>query len=226
MRTSEFDKLAREQLRTLLPDFAVATGLVFEVPIADLLRGLSFQGSSYDQTSFYLVAFIQPLYIPSDEVVPTFSERSPRFPGTDALGEIRSFVAGAGRTFFEHLRTPADFADWLEREERGHRPDPFALEALAYSRLLAGQAEVARRWLDLTAETAGAYIRRDIDEGLYAENEEHPLLTVRERTTQLCDALAVSAQDALAVLERWRQETASHLGLSQHLAPARTRASG
>lgn len=97
---------------------------------------------------------------------------------------------------------------------------------MAYSRLLAGQAEVARRWLDLTAETAGAYIRRDIDEGLYAENEEHPLLTVRERTTQLCDALAVSAQDALAVLERWRQETASHLGLSQHLAPARTRASG
>ena len=64
MRTSEFDKLAREQLRTLLPDFTLATGLVFEVPIADLLRGLSFQGSSYDQTSFYLVAFVQPLYIP------------------------------------------------------------------------------------------------------------------------------------------------------------------
>jgi hypothetical protein len=175
-------------------------------------------------TSFYLVAFIQPLYIPSDEVVPTFSERSPRFPDTDAFGEIRSFVTGTGRTFFEQLRTPADFANWLEREERGHRPDPFALEALAYSRLLAGQAEVARRWLDLTAETAGAYIRQDIDEGLYAENEEHPLLTVRERTAQLCDALAVSAQDALALLERWRQETASQLGLSQHLARVRTRA--
>lgn len=127
MRTSEFDKLAREQLRTLLPDFAVATGLVFEVPIADLLRGLSFQGSSYDQTSFYLVAFIQPLYIPSDEVVPTFSERSPRFPATDALGEIRSFVTGTGRTFFEQLRTPADFCG-LARA-RGTRAQARSLRA-------------------------------------------------------------------------------------------------
>jgi hypothetical protein len=225
MRTSEFNKLAREQLRPLLPDFALATGLLFEVPIADLLRGLTFQGSSYDQTSFFLVAFVQPLYIPSDEVVPTFGKRSPRFPATDALDDIESFVTGAGRTFLEQLATPVDFANWLEREERGHRPDPFALEALACSRLLAGQTPVARRWLDLAAESAAGYIRRDIEEGLYAENEEHPLLSVLERTAHLRDALILSAEDALAVLERWRQETASHLGLSQHLEPARTRAS-
>lgn len=225
MRTSEFDKLAREQLLPLLPEFALATGLLFEVPIAALLRGLTFQGSSYDQTSFYLVAFVQPLYVPSDDVVPTFGQRSPRFPTTDALGEIEAFVTGAGRTFLQQVKMPVEFAHWLEREEQGHKPDPFAHEALAYSWLLAGQAQAAGRWLDLTADGADAYVRQDIEEGLYRENEEHPLLSLLERVARVRDALAGSSQEALAVLERWRQATGAQLGLSQHLEPARTRAS-
>jgi hypothetical protein len=102
---------------------------------------------------------------------------------------------------------------------RGHSGTP------AYSWLLAGQAQVGGRWLDLAAEGAGAYARQDIEEGLYGENEEHPLLSLLERVARVRDALAGSAQDALAVLERWRQATGAQLGLSQHLEPARTRAS-
>jgi hypothetical protein len=219
MKTSEFNKLAREQLRPLLPGFEVAKGMLFEAPVGDLLRGFTFQGSSYDRTSFYLVAFVQPLYVPSDEELPTFSERSPRLASTDALDDIRSFVEGPGRKFLEGLETPADLADWLKREEAGHKPDPFALEALAYSALLGGGAEDAERWLETTRKTADAYIRDDIDEGLYAKDEEHPLQAVLERTAQVRDALETSADEAIALLERWREETARNLGLTKHLAP-------
>jgi hypothetical protein len=40
-----------------------------------------------------------PLYVPSDEEMPTFGERSPRFGSTDARGDIESFVAGPARPF-------------------------------------------------------------------------------------------------------------------------------
>jgi len=41
----------------------------------------------------------------------------------------------------------------------------------------------------------------------------------RERTAEVRNALVASAEDAIAILERWRQETARALGLSEHLAP-------
>jgi hypothetical protein len=219
MKTSEFDKLAREQFLPLLPGFEGAKGLLFEKPIGDLLRGFTFQGSSYDRTSFHLVAFVQPLYIPADEEMPTFSERSPRLASTNALDDIRSFIDGPGRKFLEGLRTPGDFADWLEREEAGHKPDPFALEALAYSGLLADRVDDAERWLEAAATSADAYMRDDVDEGLYAKDEEHPLQAVLQRTAQVRDALDSGAEEAIALLERWREETARNLGLSKHLAP-------
>jgi hypothetical protein len=224
MRTSEFNSLARERLRPLLPKYEVAAGLLFVAPIAELLRGLTFQGSSFDRSSFYLVAFVQPLYVPSDEEIPTFGERSLRFATTDARDGIESFVRGPARAFLERLKTPADLAEWLERTEKGHEPDPFAFEALAYSLLLASRAQEAERWLEATAESASAYIRTDIEEGLYSEDEEHPLRAVRERTAEVRTALAASTEDAIAILERWRQETARALGLSEHLgAPERVR---
>ena len=224
MRTSEFNSLARKQLRPLLPKYEVAAGLLFEAPIADLLRGLTFQGSSFDRTSFYLVAFVQPLYVPSDEEMPTFGQRSPRFATTDARDGIESFVSGPARAFLQRLRTPSDLAGWLEHTEKGHEPDPFAFEVLAYSLLLASRAQEAERWLGVTAESASAYIRADIEERLYAEDAERPLCAVRERTAQVRNALAASTEDAIAILERWRQETARALGLSEHLgAPERVR---
>jgi hypothetical protein len=85
--------------------------------------------------------------------------------------------------------------------------------------VLAGRAEDAERWLEVVAKAAGEYIREDIDEGLYAKDEEHPLQAVLERTEQVRKALATSADEAVALLERWREETARNLGLSKHLAP-------
>jgi hypothetical protein len=220
MKTSDFNKLAREQLLPLLPGFEVAKGMVFAAPIGDLLRGFTFQGSSYDK-SFYLVAFVQPLYVPSDEEEPSFSERSPRFAGADeARDEIESFVTGPGSAFLSEIETPEDLAAWIEREETGHKPDPYALEALAYSLALARRTDDADRWLDVTVESAESYIRSDIEEGLYTKDEEHPLEPVLERAAQVREALGTSEQKAIALLEQWREETADGLGLSKHLAPS------
>lgn len=137
----------------------------------------------------------------------------------EATDEIASFVRGAGLKFLERIRTPADLAEWLEREETGHKPDPFALEALAYSLVLAGHEEDAKRWLELVREAAGAYIRDDVAEDLYSEDEEHPLEPVLERVAQVGEALERAPEAAIELLNRRREETAQNLGLSDHLAP-------
>jgi hypothetical protein len=162
---------------------------------------------------------VQPLYVPADEELPTFSERSRRLGGIDATDEIASFVRGPGLKFLERLRTPAELAEWLEREETGHKPDPFALEALAYSLVLSGHEEDGERWLELARETAGAYIRDDVAEDLYSEDEEHPLEPVVERVAQVREALEQAPDAAIELLDRWRKETAQNLGVSDYLAP-------
>src|SRR5205823_13029876 len=100
-------------------------------------------------------------------------ERSPRFAATETEA-IRAFVEGPGRRLLAQCRTPADLAKCLERRERGHPPDPFPLEALAYSQLLSGGAREAERVLEVVDTSARELIQSDLDERLYTEAEPHP----------------------------------------------------
>jgi hypothetical protein len=218
MTTREFEKLAREHLLPLLPGFEVKKGLLFETPIGYLLRGLTFQPSQYDRDSLYLSVFVQALYVPEEVVLATHDERSPRFAATETEA-MRAFVAGPGRGLLDQLRTPADLAECLESRERGHPPDPFPLEVLAYSQLLSGRRDEAERVLEVVESSGYELIQSDLDEGLYSDDEAHPLGTVLERMAQVREALSTSVEDAIALLERWREQTARNLSLSQHLAP-------
>ena len=67
MKKKEFALLAR-QLLPEMPGMTVHAPLVVAVPMGEILRGLHFEGSSFDAKSFYVDVFWLPLYVPTDEV--------------------------------------------------------------------------------------------------------------------------------------------------------------
>jgi hypothetical protein len=219
MTRRAFEKLAREHFLPLLPGFEVKKGLLFETPIGYLLRGLTYQPSQYDRNALYLSVFVQALYVPEEDLIGTHGERTPVLDAKE-IEEMRAFVLGPGGRLLDQLRTPADLAKCLERREKGHPPDPRPLEALAFSQLLSGRTRDAERVLDVVETSARELIQSAVEEGLYTEDERHPLQAVLERTEEVREALAKNTEDAIGLLEQWREETARNLGLSDHLAPS------
>jgi len=67
MKTKEFVSLAK-QLSPDLHGFAINGPLMFIRPVNRVLRGLYFEGSSFDAKSFYLWAFFLPLCVPTKHV--------------------------------------------------------------------------------------------------------------------------------------------------------------
>ena len=85
MTTKEFIALEKSLLPDL-PDFAVKGPLMFIPPAERLLRGISFEGSSFDKTSFYVTVFVMPLCIPTKHLY---------FNLVIASGTKRARIAGA-----------------------------------------------------------------------------------------------------------------------------------
>jgi hypothetical protein len=48
-----------------LPGFAIKGSLIFARPIKEVLRGINFEGSGFDKTSFYVTVFALPLCVPT-----------------------------------------------------------------------------------------------------------------------------------------------------------------
>jgi hypothetical protein len=61
--TREFVSLEKSLLPEF-PGFVIKGPLMFIPPAESLLRGISFEGSSFDKTSFYVTVFIMPLCVP------------------------------------------------------------------------------------------------------------------------------------------------------------------
>ena len=79
MKTRKFVDLER-RLAMDFPDFAIKGTLMFLSPPIRLLRGLCFEGSSFDKTSFYVNFFVLPLCRPTDHLYFSFGGRV-RCPG-------------------------------------------------------------------------------------------------------------------------------------------------
>ena len=79
MKTRKFVDLER-RLAMDFPDFAIKGTLMFLSPPIRLLRGLCFEGSSFDKNSFYVNFFVLPLCRPTDHLYFSFGGRV-RCPG-------------------------------------------------------------------------------------------------------------------------------------------------
>jgi hypothetical protein len=76
MNNSELKKLISKYVDPkLLKDLTLHKNILYQSPVSDFLKGFCFEQSEYDKESFYLWYFIQPLYIPSEDIVLTFGKR-------------------------------------------------------------------------------------------------------------------------------------------------------
>jgi hypothetical protein len=138
MKNKDFMALAK-RLLPMLPEFAVKGPMVVKLPVASILRGIHFEGSSFDTNSFYVWVFLLPLFVPTSNVYFNLGMRL-RAPGggdrwsTDMpnlMTDLSAVVEREALPFLFGITAPKDLA-----EAAGKLPsvnDPYVQQAIAYA---------------------------------------------------------------------------------------------
>ena len=74
MRHRGFTALGKGLLPRM-PGFAIKGSMIYASPVGCILRGLDFEGSSFDRNSFYATVFAMPLCVPTDHLYFNFGDR-------------------------------------------------------------------------------------------------------------------------------------------------------
>jgi hypothetical protein len=135
-----------------LPNFVPRGHFLCAVPCASVLRGFSFESSSWSKSRVYITAFVQPLYIRSDHVVLSYGKRLGRSWELDertpmvTLDELGRSLATDGTDFLQRRETPTLLAESY-RWKAALRRDPHVRQLVAFSFVKAKQFAPALRLL-------------------------------------------------------------------------------
>ncbi len=210
MKVSQWKSLVNNYLLPHLPDFTFKGSLLYAEPVEWLLRGFSFEPSAWDRSSFYLWAFIQPLYVPSDHVYYLFGKRLGSGLGLrfeeekrqESMTDLLTCIQQEGIPYLQQIQTPSDVA-WKAKEVHPNPADPYVVEAVAYSLILIGQYSQA----DKEMTHLLAYWEQE------AEHDWH--YQQMGRVYRVRGALRRAPQEAVHLLEQWRDLTLKNLRLAE-----------
>jgi len=218
MKTAEFQSLIRKYLLPELPGYANTGSLLWKEPIEHLLRGYYFDSSEWDQSRFRITAFIQPLYVSYDSIVYLFSQelgflsvkRELWWTWEERIIEksvqdILRHLKRSGEPFVNSLTTPADVSSkGYQAIHLTDNNDPHLIRAIAYSWIMAGQPEQARREIGrLEAIVQGI-------------NQPPPWLChMRDEVTDVKVLLEENPERAIAQLLEFRNVTLAQLRLTR-----------
>lgn len=82
MKTSDFVKIEK-QLLDILPGYTIKGSLIYAPIEHRMLRGLSFEGSSFNKETFFVWYFVMPLALPTQYLYFSFGDRLRDHRGTD-----------------------------------------------------------------------------------------------------------------------------------------------
>jgi hypothetical protein len=211
MKSRQFQILSRKYLLPHLSGYGSKGALLFIQPIKSLLRGFCFEGSGFDPSAFYVWAFVQPLYVPSRVISFTFGKRIGGGAGqrwkltmdteSDVMNEVLASVKTEGIPIIERFETPAKLA--TEAVEFTHAPkDPYVVEAIAYSFILAGEYS---RFME-TVNSLQTLLE-NLDLSLSWPQ------AMLQRAQYLRDTLTRHPYKAMELLDRWAEQTLRNLCL-------------
>lgn len=182
--------------------------MVYHEPVDQILQGFYCQSSGFDK-KFTIEAFVQPLYVPVDNLVLSLGKRlgggSKRWDpsageeviANGILGEIHSTglpVLDLGSDPATLIQNIGYFVDQPESAT--------VLETVAYSHIVINQAQVATPKLrELVARLAP----KDAGSGWIHE--------MRQRAELLVEQLREDPEQARATLELWRERTCRSVGV-------------
>lgn len=210
MTARRIQSLARRFLLPHLSQYDVSNGILIRRPLRHLIAGYCFESSGFDADSFYLWAFVQPLYVPSDHISFTFGRRLSHgssdgwsLSGNDTqdMRAVWEAIRAQGTDYLACLGTPRDIA---ERGQmiRAAPDDPHVLEARAYSYALIGCLGQAR---DLALQAQDVW--RRLSHGTPWAVE------LVQRITVFLERLSVGSSSVSQLLEEWSDGTARNLRL-------------
>lgn len=181
MKKSEFQALALKVLPEL-DGFAAKGGLLLARPVDGLLRGIAFEGSSFNKTSFYATVFVMPLCKPTNHLSFTFGQRLRH----EAVGErwnatttqlpakLIEAIRGQAIPFLAQGQSLADFIDLAQSEPKTLR----VLEAMGFAQARAGRFPAAIETFDAVLQMIDLNVQWQSE--LAATIEELKAMLVRD----------------------------------------------
>jgi hypothetical protein len=205
----QLKRLVEQHLLPHLPGFLYGRRLLYQRPVAPLLRGILFDSSGFTAEGFYLDVFVMPLCTePQDSIVLSHGRRlEPQWidlvPGEEAKGmaRAREAIIREALPYLDQRDSLAAFvATDRARIARGNNP-PELLD-LACSYLFLGEAGEAQRTLQR--------IIRLVED--CPDPRKHDLER-RSRAQELVVALNRGLSVAQVVLDAWCKTTLAALRL-------------
>jgi hypothetical protein len=182
------------------PGFIRNKRLIFEREPAFLLRGFYFDASAFNKSALVTV-FVQPLYIPAKTLHLTLGRRLGRWkPTAESLVSILKAMHDEGTAFLSAVRTPSSL-----RDSRLFREDSvLTAEAVAYGLYLDGR------------ESEGLRCLSNVESQLRGLSPSIATKALGERASRF--RAAHLDGDAVRLLEEWREQTLSAIGLNGNKA--------
>jgi hypothetical protein len=132
MTNSELRKLISKYIDpNVKKDLILHGNLLYQIPVSDFLKGFCFEQSGYDKEGFYLWCFIQPLYIPSENLVLTYGKRlsinkvewwgidkDDEIKTKDTFENINSILKAEGLPYIEELGNRENFYTFCKEHKK------------------------------------------------------------------------------------------------------------
>jgi hypothetical protein len=207
MKAKEFAAIGNA-LTADLPQAVVRGPMTFLVPVGNTLRGLHFEGSSFDADSFYIWWFFLPLFVPTDVVHFSFGNRIRLRSGADRwnrkdndfMSELNDGVRRDALPVLRRVESVGGMIEVLQEQvARTGGKSVSAREALAYSLAFAGDFETAKDQLREVKGSLNLTIPWQKEMG--------------ERADLLSERLSHGQQAVASQLDEWRHRTVENLKL-------------
>lgn len=206
MTSRELSRLAKD-LVPGLPGFSCKGPMAFGTPVDHTLRGLYFEGSSFDKQSFYVWAFVMPLCVPARHVSFNLGRRVRELDGGErwSVGTRKlssQLLSAAKLDGNPPILRPLSLSDTVHIASAfATTLDPHAVQAHAYALARSGSAQLAVLKLRELMAT--------LDRGVAWQNE------MWDRASSLSALLGSDPSAASRQLVRWESETVRDLQLEE-----------
>ena len=217
MKRKELEAIGKLLLPDL-PEIAVKGDTLFMRPIGHVLRGICFNGS-IDPRSFYVEVFVQPLFVPAQEINlgigwrlrskiagPTsWSADSPSL-----VTELRNTLQREALPFLRRVQSPMDFAVAVGAVHPVDGPMP--PQSIDTSSNPARQQAVAYAW----ARAGDIRQAEDALNRLIQLADQNPFWNKEaDQAGMLKSVLLTDPAAAQRQLDAWEAETVKNLGLEE-----------
>jgi hypothetical protein len=202
MKTKQFVAI-QKMLLPELPGFAIKGSMMLMCPVKAILRGIYFEGSDFDKTSFYVNVFALPLCVPTKHLYFNFGNRL-RLAGADRwnandpneIAELGTAIRRDAAPFL--LRTESLLA-FVEVAKSFSSVNPHTPMAIAFTLARAGRVDEAVIGLD--------QLLPRLDLKLAWQSE------IADQVKTLRTKLVANPSEAQQQLEAWEAESVRNLGL-------------